>query len=91
MAVPLVGIFVLLAISSNFVLAIFNLLPIPPLDGSRIVDAKLTSPQAIAAYRNFSQYGMLILIGFIYLRGFDIMIRPIIATFFRLLHLPLLM
>ena len=91
MAVPLVGIFVLLAISSNFVLAIFNLLPIPPLDGSRIMAAKLTSPAAIAAYRNFSQYGMLILIGFIYLGGFDIMIRPIITVFFRLLGLPLLM
>jgi membrane-associated protease RseP (regulator of RpoE activity) len=37
MAVPLVGIFVLLAISSNLVLALFNLLPIPILDGALVL------------------------------------------------------
>jgi Zn-dependent protease len=87
-ALPLLGILVLLAISSNIVLAVFNLLPIPPLDGSRIVDAKLTSPQAIAAYRSFSQYGMLILVGFLYLGGFRVIIRPILAMLLRLLGLP---
>lgn len=86
--VPLVGVFLLLAIWSNIILAVFNLIPIPPLDGSRIVDAKLTSPQAIAAYRNFSQYGMLVLIGFLYLGGFRIFILPVVGVLCRLLGLP---
>ncbi len=86
--VSLPGFFVLLAISSNIMLAVFNLLPIPPLDGSRIVDAKLTSPDAIAAYRNFSQYGMLILIGFLYFGGFEKIIFPVVGVVYRLLGLP---
>jgi Zn-dependent protease len=88
---PIVGFLLLFAIWANIILAIFNLIPIPPLDGSRIVAAKLTSPDAIAAYRNFSQYGMLILIGLVYFRGFDVIVRPIVAAFFGLLKLPLLM
>jgi len=86
--VPILGVFLLLAIWSNIILAVFNLIPIPPLDGSRIVDARLTSPQAIAAYRNFSQYGMLILIGFLYLGGFRIFILPVVGVLCRLLGLP---
>jgi Zn-dependent protease len=86
--VPILGVFLLLAIWSNIILAVFNLIPIPPLDGSRIVDARLTSPQAIAAYRNFSRYGMLILIGFLYLGGFRIFILPVVGVLCRLLGLP---
>jgi Zn-dependent protease len=69
-------------------LAVFNLLPIPPLDGSRIVDAKLTSPDAIAAYRNFSQYGILILVGFLYFGGFERIVAPIVGIVYRSLGLP---
>lgn len=86
--VPIVGVFLLRAIWSNIILAVFNLIPIPPLDGSRIVDARLTSPQAIAAYRNFSRYGMLVLIGFLYLGGFRIFILPVVGVLCRLLGLP---
>ncbi len=88
MAVPLLAIFVVVAIRANIMLAVFNLLPIPPLDGSRIVDAKLTSPDAIAAYRNFSQYGILILVGFLYFGGFEKLIAPIVGVVYRLLGLP---
>jgi Zn-dependent protease len=84
----LIAFLLLFAIGANIILAIFNLIPIPPLDGSRIVDATLTSPQAVAAYRGFSQYGMLVLIGLVYFRGFDIVVRPITAVLFRLLGLP---
>jgi Zn-dependent protease len=88
LAVPWLGGLVLLAILSNIMLAVFNLLPIPPLDGSRIVAAKLTSQEAIAAYRNFSQYGLLILIGFLYFGGFDKIIAPVVGVVYRLLRLP---
>jgi Zn-dependent protease len=81
------GNFVLLAILFNLILAIFNLLPIPPLDGSKMVSALLKSPQAINAYNKFAQYGMFILIGFLLLGGFQL-IRPVIDLLYALLSLP---
>ena len=87
-AVPLLGSFVWLAIFYNVILAVFNLIPIPPLDGSRMVYARLKSPEAIEMYRNFSRYGMFILIGFLFLGGFERVIMPLVALLFSLLGLP---
>ena len=87
-AVPLLGSFVWLAIFYNIILAVFNLIPIPPLDGSRMVYARLKSPEAIEMYRNFSRYGMFILIGFLFLGGFERIILPLVARFYSLLGLP---
>jgi len=87
-ALPLLGNFVLLAILFNLILAIFNLLPITPLDGSKMVYAKLKSPEAIDAYNKFAQYGMFILIGFLLLGGFRL-ILPVVGLFYVLLGLPL--
>lgn len=88
-AIPLLGNFVLLAILFNIVLAVFNLIPIPPLDGSRMVYASLKSPAAINTYRNFARFGMFILIGFLLFGGFQIIILRVVALFFALLGLPL--
>jgi len=48
----------------NVVLGIFNLFPIPPLDGSRIVGAFL-SPRAYVGWSSLDQYGMLVIFGII--------------------------
>ena len=45
----------------NLVLAFFNLIPIPPLDGSHVL-YHLLPPQLGMRYRELSRYGMLILI-----------------------------
>ncbi|MBN1807242.1 MAG: site-2 protease family protein [Sedimentisphaerales bacterium] len=87
-AMPVLGDFVLLAILFNIVLAVFNLIPIPPLDGSRMVYAKLQSPEAIRIYRNFARYGMFILIGFLFFGGFRLIVSPFIRLFFTLFGLP---
>ena len=48
----------------NFVLAIFNLLPVGPLDGHSILEYFLP-PHMKRKYREFNQYGFAILIGLI--------------------------
>ncbi len=88
-SIPLLEDVVLLAILYNLVLAVFNLVPIPPLDGSRMVYASLKSQKAIDAYREFAQYGIVILIGFLYLGGFGKIILPVVGWFFNLFGLPL--
>lgn len=65
----------------NILLAIFNLVPIPPLDGSKILFALLPSNQASAELVSFlERYGMFILLAFIFF-GFSL-ITPLINTLF---------
>jgi Zn-dependent protease len=84
----LLSLFILLAIFFNLLLAVFNLLPIPPLDGSRMVAASLKSPEAIRAYNRFARYGLFILIAFLLLDGFRL-ILPVVGLLYALLGLPL--
>jgi Zn-dependent protease len=50
----------------NLVLMFFNLIPIPPLDGSRVLPLFL-SDRALHAYHRFEQYGLLVFFGFMFL------------------------
>ena len=59
----------------NCVLAVFNLLPIPPLDGSRGISALLPSRLAYQ-YNQLEQYGLYILLGLMFLGGFNYLVRP---------------
>jgi Zn-dependent protease len=52
----------------NLVLAVFNLLPIPPLDGSHVVANLLPRPAAYA-YRALGQYGLLIVFLLMFIPG----------------------
>ena len=54
--------FLQLGVVVNCLLAVFNLIPVPPLDGSWLLDHTLRGP-AYNAYRAFKPYGMLVLIG----------------------------
>src|SRR3989344_6763668 len=66
----------------NILLAIFNLVPIPPLDGSKLLFAVL--PYKYRGVQNFlEQYGMVILLFFIFF-GFGL-ITPIIRGIYYLL------
>ncbi|QJB55084.1 site-2 protease family protein [Pseudodesulfovibrio sp. zrk46] len=48
----------------NLILGVFNLIPIPPLDGSNVL-AYFLPPQMAYKYMSLSRYGFLILIGLI--------------------------
>ncbi len=51
-----------LTMQVNIFLALFNLIPVPPLDGSRIVGAFL-SDEAYIKYSKLERYGMYIILG----------------------------
>jgi Zn-dependent protease len=55
------GLFFLYFIQINIVLMIFNLIPIPPLDGSRIVSVFL-KPEARMRYNQLERYGIFIML-----------------------------
>ncbi|TCH97699.1 site-2 protease family protein [Roseococcus sp. SYP-B2431] len=55
-----------LSILVNLVLGLFNLLPIPPLDGGRIV-VGLLPYRAAMAYAQLERYGLMLVIGLLFL------------------------
>ena len=59
------SVFLMHFIMFNIVLAAFNLLPIPPLDGSKIL-ASLIKNNAVAQYADNNKLGMMILFGLIF-------------------------
>jgi Zn-dependent protease len=61
-----VGTILLLAFQVNMVLGLFNLIPIPPLDGSRVLGAFLPR-KAYEAWVSIDRYGSFILIGLLVL------------------------
>jgi len=72
---PLVGLLFFLMII-NFMLAIFNLLPVPPLDGHWIL-AGLLPPGAAESFQRFGRYGIFILYGLMFLGIFRILLIPV--------------
>lgn len=86
--IPIVAFFLLLGVLLNLVFAVFNLIPIPPLDGSRIVYAGLKSPKIVNMYSHYSRFGLFILIGFLVFGGFQYIVEPIVKLLFALLRLP---
>ena len=68
----------------NFLLGAFNMIPIPPLDGSRLVMGLL--PRGLAVpYSQLERYGILIVMVFIYMGVLDAVVLPVVEWAGRLL------
>ena len=69
----------------NVILAVFNLIPITPLDGSKVI-AVFIPRQAYPTYLSFEKYGILFLflLLFVFNRIFWLIIGPILSLFLRL-------
>lgn len=64
------------AVMINVLLALFNLIPVPPLDGSRIVAALLPADMAYKYETFFGRYGMFIIIALILTGGVRYILMP---------------
>lgn len=64
-----------IGIQLNLVLAVFNLIPIPPLDGSHILTHFLPRNLAMA-YEGLRPYGFFVLLGLMYLGVFRLILAP---------------
>lgn len=82
------------SVSLNYALGIFNLIPLPPLDGSKIIEAFLPLETA-RKYESIAKYSMLILFALFFTGAFKYFAAPIefctnltLGLMARVFHLP---
>ncbi len=80
---PIAGM-VFLSVRINVALFIFNLLPIPPLDGGRIVQSLLPYNQAVA-FSKLERYGFIILIILFLTHTIEAIIMPLMNFMLKIL------
>ncbi|MCK4307762.1 site-2 protease family protein [candidate division WOR-3 bacterium] len=76
--------FIAFGVMINLLLAFFNLIPIPPLDGSRIVQ-RFLSYEAQEKYLSIERFGIFIVLGFAFMGGFRYILFPLVSYSFYFL------
>ena len=79
-------VFLMIGIYLNVLLAIFNLVPLPPLDGSHIVEWTLPNGIGQRYVRAIAPYGGMILIALVVSGALGTVISPVIQAIVRLLY-----
>ena len=72
------------AIMANLVLAVFNLLPIPPLDGSRVMMGLLPYNLSVE-YAKIEPYGFIIIFALLWMGAINTVIWPVVISLASLL------
>jgi Zn-dependent protease len=72
-------------VAVNLVLLVFNLIPVPPLDGSKVLAGLLPNSASRFIY-SLEQYGFVILLLLIVTGATSMIINPITTKMFRLLY-----
>ncbi len=84
--IPLVNLslagFLAIIVQINLILLVFNIIPIPPLDGSKVIAAVLPYDLQIR-YLELERYGMILILLFVFF-GFSFII-PIVEFLFRII------
>ncbi len=80
----IIQLFLLHACIINMILAVFNLIPIPPLDGSRVAIGFMPT-HLVPAYLRLERYGFLIIFALLYIGALDYILWPIASLLLRLL------
>ena len=73
---PAIGTLLQIGFRINIALAVFNMLPIPPLDGSRVADWMMPL-RLRPIWERFSQYGFVVLMVLMFMPGVRLMQWPI--------------
>lgn len=76
-AIPFLNMFLSYCVTLNLYLAVFNLIPIPPLDGSKILAGFLPKATAYKYLNTVEQYGFLILMVLVLFKITNLFLVPI--------------
>ncbi len=76
------------AVLINLVLGTFNLIPIPPLDGSKVL-ASFAPDSWMYRILSYERFGFILVFLFLYLGILDRLLLPIVVWFFRVFGLSL--
>lgn len=85
--IPMIASVLQFMVSINLLLGIFNLIPIPPLDGSKVL-ASLLPRNAAQALLSLEQFGFILILGLFFFSGFGDIVFRLVNILMGVLNVP---